>query len=640
MFKVHSPYEPAGDQPKAIETLVNNLTQQKAHDQVLLGVTGSGKTFTMAKVIEATKRPTLIMAPNKILAAQLHGEMCEFFPDNAVEYFVSYYDYYQPESYIPMSDTYIEKTAKINEQIERMRHSATRAMLTRKDFIVVASVSCIYGIGEVETYGSNTFTIQAGQEICMAEIIRALTDIQYRRNDIGFWRGTFRVNGDILDIFPPHYDESAWRINFFGDEIESIWEIDVVTCEKHADLSQIEVFPNSHYITPKPKLDKIVKQIRMDLAERLQQLKAANKTLEYEKLRRRTEFDIEMLIATGSCNGIENYSRYLTGRPEGSPPPTLFEYLPKNGLLIVDESHVAIPQIYGMYRGDHARKSVLVEYGFRLPSCMDNRPLKGEEWEELRPDTIFVSATPGTYEEKFPLVVEQVVRPTGLVDPICVVKPCLHQLDDLMQEARQVIEKGFRVLVTTLTKKMAEALMDYLDEMGFRARYLHSDVKTLQRIQIIQELRNGTFDILVGINLLREGLDLPEVSLVCILDADKAGFLRSRSSLIQTIGRAARNVEGRVILYADRMTQGLEEALKETERRRALQLAHNEKHGIVPKSAIRMKPVLSKDEYMHVEEDDILKLQALMKVAAGDMDFEKAAQLRDKIRKLERLRKG
>jgi excinuclease ABC subunit B len=569
---IDSPFVPAGDQPRAIAAIVSKL-QAGEKDQVLLGVTGSGKTFTIAQAIQAVQRPALILAPNKILAAQLYGEMKSFFPNNAVEYFVSYYDYYQPEAYVPRTDTYIEKESSINEQIDRMRHSATRSLLERRDVVIVASISCIYGIGGVETYSEMILPLKVGQGIDRSDFIRRLVELQYKRNDLSFVRGTFRVRGDVIELFPAHYEDRAWRISFFGDEVESIQELDPLTGERYQSLVGIRIFANSHYVTPGPTLQQAIKSIKADLAVRLAEFRQDNKLIEAQRLEERIKFDLEMLAATGVCAGIENYSRYLTGRAPGEPPPTLFEYLPKDAVLIVDESHVTVPQLHGMYKGDRSRKETLSDYGFRLPSCKDNRPLKFEEWEALRPQSIFVSATPGPWEMQQTQgeFIEQIIRPTGLIDPICVVRPCEHQVDDLIAACRETVAKGLRVLVTTLTKKMAEALTEYLSEAGFKVRYMHSDVETLDRIEIIRNLRLGVCDVLVGINLLREGLDIPECGLVAILDADKEGFLRSKTSLIQTIGRAARNVDGYVILYADKMTNSMTEALGETNRRREKQ---------------------------------------------------------------------
>ncbi|MBY0282197.1 MAG: excinuclease ABC subunit UvrB [Alphaproteobacteria bacterium] len=652
-LKIESPFEPAGDQPAAISELVEGLKKGE-RDQVLLGVTGSGKTFTMAHVIKSLQRPALILAPNKILAAQLYGEMKDFFPHNAVEYFVSYYDYYQPEAYVARTDTYIEKTASINEQIDRMRHSATRSLLERKDVIVVASVSCIYGIGGVTTYSEMIVPLKAGQIVSQQDIIRRLIELQYKRNDIAFGRGTFRVRGDILEVFPAHYEDRAWRLSFFGDEIEKIIEMDALTGEKFAELEQVTVFANSHYVTPGPTIQQAIKKIQADLKIRLQEFEEQGKLLEYQRLEQRTKFDLEMMAATGSCAGIENYSRYLTGRAPGQAPPTLFEYLPKDAILIVDESHVAVPQLGAMYKGDRARKTTLYEHGFRLPSCADNRPLKFEEWEEMRPQTVFVSATPGPWElEKTQgSFVEQVIRPTGLIDPVCEIHPCEHQVDDLIHECKLTVAKGFRALVTTLTKKMAEALTDYLNEAGLKVRYLHSDIETLERIEIIRGLRLGEFEVLVGINLLREGLDIPECGLVAILDADKEGYLRSKTSLLQTIGRAARNVEGKVILYADKMTKSMDGALSETNRRREKQAEYNKANNITPASVKKgisgALQSISDADYADVEIDapvlsakEITKrkvqLEKQMKDAAGNLEFEEAARLRDEIRKLDKM---
>ncbi|MFT8523158.1 MAG: excinuclease ABC subunit UvrB [Gluconobacter oxydans] len=659
-FVVKSDYEPAGDQPTAIAELVQGV-EGGERDQVLLGVTGSGKTFSMAKVIEATQKPTLILAPNKTLAAQLYGEMKQFFPDNAVEYFVSYYDYYQPEAYVPRSDTYIEKDSQINEQIDRMRHAATQALLERNDVIIVASVSCIYGIGSVETYSKMVVRLEVGGSIDRDRLIKALVELQYRRNDAAFERGTFRVRGEQIDIFPVQNEDRAWRVSLFGDEIDQIVEFDPLTGNKTADLAEISVYANSHYVTPRPTLNQAMIGIKNELRQRLAQFTEEGKLLEAERLSQRTTFDLEMIETTGACKGIENYSRYLSGRGPGDPPPTLFEYLPEDALLIVDESHVTVPQIGGMERGDRARKSVLSDYGFRLPSCIDNRPLAFGEWNAFRPQSIFVSATPGPWEmeQTGGVFAEQIIRPTGLIDPVTDVRPVEGQVDDLLHECREAISKGGRVLVTTLTKRMAEDLTDYLGEAGVKVRYLHSDVDTLERIEIIRDLRLGAFDVLVGINLLREGLDIPECSLVAILDADKEGFLRSRTSLIQTIGRAARNVDGRVLLYADKMTDSLKYAIEETARRRAKQTEWNEAHGITPmtvrsKIGDALSSVFEQD-YVTVAPDGsgdteqfvgkslpatIQDLEKRMREAAANLDFEQAARLRDEVKRLEAIDMG
>jgi excinuclease ABC subunit B len=653
-FTLASNYQPAGDQPQAIAELTRGI-EAGERDQVLLGVTGSGKTFTVANVINAVQRPALILAPNKILAAQLYAEMKGFFPDNAVEYFVSYYDYYQPEAYVPRTDTYIEKDAAINEQIDRMRHAATRALMERNDVIIVASVSCIYGIGAVETYGDMVLPIAVGASIDRAQLLKRLVELQYRRNDLSFARGAFRAPGDTVEIFPSHLEDRSWRLSLFGDEVESISEVDPLTGEKMAELERIVIYPNSHYVTPRPTLQQAIPRIKQELKGQIDAFVAEGKLLEAQRLQERTTFDLEMLETVGHCNGIENYSRYLTGRNAGEPPPTLFEYIPENALLFVDESHVTVPQLGGMYRGDFQRKSTLHSFGFRLPSCVDNRPLKFEEWERMRPQTVYVSATPGPWElERVQgVVVEQVVRPTGLIDPLCIVRPVETQVDDLLAECRAVALAGFRILVTTLTKRMAEDLTEYLHEQGLRVRYMHSDVDTLERIEIIRDLRLGAFDVLVGINLLREGLDIPECALVCILDADKEGYLRSKTSLVQTIGRAARNVDGRVILYADKRTESLDYALRETERRREKQLAYNEAHGITPESIRKdISDVLQsvyEQDYVTVDTGGagsgehvgksirqvIADLEVKMREAAADLEFEDAARYRDEIRRLE-----
>jgi excinuclease ABC subunit B len=656
---VKSDFSPKGDQPQAIADLVEGV---RRHDrtQVLLGVTGSGKTFTMAKVIEATQRPGLVLAPNKTLAAQLYGEFRSFFPDNAVEYFVSYYDYYQPEAYVPRTDTYIEKESSINEQIDRMRHSATRALLERDDVIIVASVSCIYGIGSVETYSAMTFTLKQRERIDQRQLIADLVALQYKRSAGDFYRGSFRVRGDVIEIFPAHYEDRAWRVCLFGDEIESIHEFDPLTGAKTDELEFVKIYANSHYVTPRPTLLQAIAGIKQELRARLAELNAAGRLLEAQRLEQRTLYDLEMMEATGSCAGIENYSRYLTGRKPGEPPPTLFEYVPDNALVFVDEGHVTIPQLGGMYRGDFRRKATLAEYGFRLPSCMDNRPLRFEEWDAMRPQTVAVSATPGPWEieQAHGIFAEQVIRPTGLIDPPVEVRPARTQVDDLVGEVRQVAAAGYRALVTVLTKRMAEDLTEYLHEQGIRVRYMHSDIDTLERIEIIRDLRLGAFDALVGINLLREGLDIPECALVAILDADKEGFLRSETSLVQTIGRAARNIDGRVILYADTVTGSMERAIAETNRRREKQEAFNAANGITPESVRRdiadiLESVYERDHVListggglagigeedaatigHNFEAVIADLETRMRAAAADLDFEEAARLRDEIKRL------
>ena len=649
-----SDYEPSGDQPGAIKDLIAGL-KEDARDQVLLGVTGSGKTFTMAHVIQAMNRPSLILAPNKTLAAQLYGEMKSLFPDNAVEYFVSYYDYYQPEAYVPRSDTYIEKEATINEQIDRMRHSATRSLLERRDVVIVASVSCIYGIGSVETYSSMVIRVKKGDVLERQKFLRQLTELQYKRNDAGFQRGCFRVRGDVVEIFPAHYEDNAWRVSLWGDEVESITEFDPLTGQKTATLDDILIFANSHYVTPKPTLQQASKSIRIELRERLENLEKEGRLLEAQRLEQRTQFDLEMIEATGVCSGIENYSRYLSGRNAGEPPPTLFEYLPKDALLFLDESHVTVPQLGAMYKGDRARKTTLSEHGFRLPSCLDNRPLKFEEWESFRPQTVYVSATPGPWElgRTEGAFIEQIVRPTGLTDPDCIIRPTENQVDDVIAECRLAAEKKTRVLITTLTKKMAEDLTEFMYEAGIKVRYLHSDVETLERIEIIRDLRHGIFDVLIGINLLREGLDIPECALVAILDADKEGYLRSKTSLVQTIGRAARNIDGKVILYADKMTASLDYAINETNRRRAKQEAYNKEHGITPQTiSTKIKDVLNsvyeRGDRVEVNtgadsgvmvgksvRDLIADLEKKMQDAAANLEFEEAARIRDEIRRLE-----
>ncbi len=673
-FRVASEFQPAGDQPEAIAKLVEGINQGEV-DQVLLGATGTGKTFTMAQVIERTQRPALILAPNKTLAAQLYGEFKSFFPDNAVEYFVSYYDYYQPEAYVPKSDTFIEKDSSINEQIDRMRHAATRTLFERKDCIIVASVSCIYGIGSKEDYMTMVFGLKEGQIIDRQDIIAKFVELQYIRNDIAFERGTFRVRGDVVEIFPAHMDDRAWRISMFGDEIETITEFDPLTGEKFDRLKAVRIFANSHYITPGPTIQQAIINIKRDLKERLDYFHKNNKLLEAQRLQQRTEFDLEMLTATGSCKGIENYSRYLTGRAPGEPPPTLIEYMPKDAITFLDESHVMLPQLRAMYNGDRQRKTTLVEHGFRVPAAIDNRPLQFDEWNDFRGQTVFVSATPGPWEleQTDGEFAEQVVRPTGLLDPEIEIRPTQYQVDDLMHEARTIIAEGGRMLVTTLTKKMAEDLTEYLNDAGIQVRYIHSDVDTLERIELMQDLRRGVFDVLVGINLLREGLDIPECKRVMILDADKEGFLRSRTSLIQTIGRAARNVDGKAILYADKITDSMKYAIDETNRRREKQQVYNKAHGITPQTVRKnIESALDKvleesgNEYAHkrtakqsktggyqadIQTAELLaddkklnktleRMKKDMLKAAADLDFEKAAELRDALQKLEAAQLG
>ena len=653
-FRMATEFEPAGDQPTAIAELARGVREGE-RDQVLLGATGTGKTFTMAKVIEETQRPAIVLAPNKTLAAQLYGEFKGFFPDNAVEYFVSYYDYYQPEAYVPRSDTYIEKESQINEQIDRMRHSATRALLERDDVIIVASVSCIYGIGSVETYGAMTQDLHAGREYDQRKIMADLVAQQYRRNDQAFARGSFRVRGDVVEVHPAHLEDRAWRLSFFGSDLEAITEFDPLTGKKTGEMDRVRIYANSHYVTPRPTMRQAVVKIRAELKQRLDQLVGEGKLLEAQRLEQRTNFDIEMLEATGVCNGIENYSRYLTGRAPGEPPPTLFEFIPDSAIVFADESHVSVPQIGGMYRGDYRRKFTLAEHGFRLPSCMDNRPLKFEEWDAMRPQSVFVSATPSAWEleQAGGVFVEQVIRPTGLLDPQIEIRPVEMQVDDLLDEIRKVSARGFRTLVTTLTKRMAEDLTEYLHEQGIRVRYMHSDIDTIERIEILRDLRLGAFDVLVGINLLREGLDIPECGLVAILDADKEGFLRSETSLIQTIGRAARNVEGRVIMYADHVTGSMERAMRETDRRRARQVAYNEAHGITPATVrknvedilaglyqgdVDMSRVTAKVDEPLVGANLQAHLDGLrteMRRAAENLEFEEAARLRDEVKRLE-----
>ena len=655
-FKIQSDFKPSGDQPNAIKELVTGINSSE-RNQVLLGATGTGKTFTIAHIIEKTQRPAVILAPNKTLAAQLYGEFKTFFPDNAVEYFVSFYDYYQPEAYVPRSDTYIEKDAQINEQIDRMRHSATQALLERDDVIIVASVSCIYGIGSVETYSAMTQDLRKGNNYELRKIVSALVEQQYRRNDQAFQRGTFRLRGDVLEIWPAHLESRAWRLSFFGDELEKLDEFDPLTGEKTKKMNTVRIYANSHYVTPRPTLTQAIKKIKVDLLKRLEELNKNNQLLEAQRLEQRTNFDLEMMEATGSCNGIENYSRYLTGRKPGEPPPTLFEYIPNDAIIFADESHVAIPQLGGMYRGDHRRKLTLSEHGFRLPSCMDNRPLKFEEWDAMRPQSIFVSATPGNWELSSTqgVFVEQIIRPTGLIDPPVEIRPIQNQVDDLLYEVNIASKNNLRTLCTVLTKRMAEDLTEFLNEKGVRVRYLHSDIDTLERIEIIRDLRLGTFDVLIGINLLREGLDIPECGLVAILDADKEGFLRSQTSLIQTIGRAARNVDGKVIMYADKITGSIKVAIEETKRRREKQIAYNKVNKITPESIKKnVKDVL---EGVFEGKTDLERITAKidtkkfgdnlqahlngmrkeMFAAAENLEFEEAARLRDEINKLEKV---
>ena len=656
-FKIISDFKESGDQPSAIQNLVKNI-QEGDNEQVLLGVTGSGKTFTMAKVIESLQRPTLIMAPNKTLAAQLYGEMKSLFPNNKVEYFVSYYDYYTPEAYVPRSDTYIEKESSINEQIDRLRHSATRSLVERRDTIIVASVSCIYGIGSVDAYSSMSFTLEKNQNINREIIIRKLVELLYKRRDMDFKRGSFRAKGDVLEIFPSHYEDRSWKISMFGDEIESIVEADPLTGEKISKLDHVRIFANSHYVTPKPTIKKALGQIKEDLRKQLIVFESEKKLLERQRLDERTTFDLEMIETTGSCSGIENYSRYLSGRKPGEPPPTLYEYIPEDALLFIDESHITCSQIAGMYKGDYSRKSTLSQYGFRLPSCLDNRPLKREEWDAMRPQTVFVSATPGNYEldKTGGIFIEQVIRPTGLVDPPIEIRSTKHQIDNLIDECRNTINNSYRVMITTLTKKMAEDLTEYMHEEGLKVRYLHSDIDTLERISIIRDLRLGIFNILVGINLLREGLDIPECALVAILDADKEGYLRSKTSLIQTIGRAARNVDSKVLMYADNETKSMQSAIEETSRRRKKQLQYNKQHNITPLSIKKNidEIIKSTAEQDHVTVDiantkqlvgkdldvHIKNLETKMNEFASKLEFEDAAQLRDEINRLKAKQMG
>ena len=650
-FQIQSKFTPSGDQPNAIKLLTQGLNNG-VKDQVLLGVTGSGKTYTMAKIIEEVQRPAIVLAPNKTLAAQLYGEFKSFFPQNAVEYFVSYYDYYQPEAYVARTDTYIEKDASINEQIDKMRHSATRSLIEKKDLIIVASVSCIYGIGPLDVYADMTEKIEVNMNIDLRMIITRLVELQYKRNDLNFYRGTFRVRGDTLEIFPAHYDDKAWRISFFGNDVESIEEFDPLTGEIFENINSITIFANSHYITPKPTLETAMLQIKNDLKSRLDFFNRENKLLEAQRLEQRTIFDLEMIGTTGTCAGIENYSRYLSGRLEGNPPPTLFEFMPKDAIVFIDESHVTIPQLGAMYKGDLSRKENLSEYGFRLPSCKDNRPLNFDEWNGMRSQTIYVSATPGKWElsqtgGKF---IEQIIRPTGLIDPTTEIRPVKNQVEDVVDEINNIITSNQRVLITVLTKKMAEDLTEFMHEKGIRVRYLHSDIDTIERIEIIRDLRKGIFDVLIGINLLREGLDIPECSLVAILDADKEGFLRSETSLTQTIGRAARNVNGRVILYADKVTNSISNALAETERRRKKQRLYNNDNNITPETISRNVDdldysIYEKDYYnvgidskIELKEEDfdkkVERLKKEMLDAASNLEFEEAARIRDELKRL------